>query len=94
MTTYSDAITIVHRLKVWIADERMGDGALLKAAADLIERQAAELAALRAQLAERKCERLRAQMKQMEKESREDLRSAAAEASWAERFPDEPYGTY
>ncbi len=43
---------------------------------------------------ERKCERLRAQMKQMEKESREDLRSAAAEASWAERFPDEPYGTY
>lgn len=43
---------------------------------------------------ERKCERLSAQMKQMENERREDLRSAAAEASRAERFPDEPYGTY
>ena len=43
MTTYSDAITIVHRLKVWIADERMGDGALLKSAAALIERLSAQL---------------------------------------------------
>ena len=44
MTPFQEAITIVHRLKVWIADERMGDGALLKSAADLIERLQAEKA--------------------------------------------------
>ena len=54
MTPFQEAITIVHRLKVWIADERMGDGALLKSAADLIERQQSELAEARAE-----CERRR-----------------------------------
>jgi hypothetical protein len=37
-------------------------------------------------------DRLRAEIKQMEKDHREDLRSAGAQATHAERYPDEPPG--
>ena len=50
----AEAIELVYRLKVWITDERMGDGALLKKCADLIEQQAARIKEL-----ERDAERYR-----------------------------------
>lgn len=43
---------------------------------------------------DREIEKLRSQLVQMEKDHREDMRDAAAQARHAARFPDEPYGTY
>lgn len=43
---------------------------------------------------DKELERLRGELVQMEKDHREDMRDAATQARHAERFPDEPYGTY
>lgn len=43
---------------------------------------------------DREIERLRAELVQIERSHREDMRQAAAEARHRERFPDEPPGTY
>lgn len=59
----------------------------------LVQRIATELEAA----PERKCdncEKLRASIRQMEEDHRDDMRTAAAQALHHERYPDEPYGTY
>lgn len=43
---------------------------------------------------DREIERLRSELVQMEKDHREDMRDAAAQARHAERYPDEPPGIY